>query len=57
MEVRVNKLRDQNIERKQRRDEKLGRTTLKTAEQSGHSLKYCISTTHFTSEMTKPDNN
>lgn len=36
LEVRVNKQRNQNIERKQRRDEKLGRKTLKASEQSGH---------------------
>lgn len=31
LEVRVNKQRDQNMERRQRRYEKLGRTTLKPA--------------------------
>lgn len=31
LEIRVNKPRDQNLERKQKRDEKSGKTTLKTA--------------------------
>lgn len=57
LEVRVNKQWDQNIERKERRDEKLvERKTLKIAEQKVYSRKYCISSVHFTLDVTKYDN-